>query len=51
MANRTLKWFDDSTGFITRDKGAKDLFVHDSNIAGDGYKPLAEGVRVVDRLV
>ena len=24
----------------------KDLFVHHSNIAGDGFKPLVEGARV-----
>jgi CspA family cold shock protein len=48
MANGTVKWFNDSKGygFITPDEGSKDLFVHHSNIAGDGYKSLAEGSRV-----
>ena len=48
MANGTVKWFNDSKGygFITPDEGSKDLFVHHSNIAGDGYKSLAEGARV-----
>ena len=48
MATRTVKWFNDSKGyeFITPDEGSKDLFVHFSNIAGDGFKSLSEGSRV-----
>jgi cold shock protein len=48
MANGTVKWFNDSKGygFITPDEGTKDLFVHHSNIAGNGFKSLAEGARV-----
>ena len=48
MANGTVKWFNDSKGygFITPDEGTKDVFVHHSNIAGDGFKSLAEGARV-----
>jgi len=48
MANGTVKWINDSKGygFITPDEGAKDLFVHHSNIAGNGFKSLAEGQRV-----
>ena len=48
MANGTVKWFDDAKGygFITPDEGSKDLFVHHSSIAGDGYKSLADGARV-----
>jgi CspA family cold shock protein len=48
MATGTVKWFNDSKGygFITPDGGSKDLFVHHSNIAGDGYKSLSEGARV-----
>jgi CspA family cold shock protein len=43
-----VKWFNDSKGygFIAPDDGAKDLFVHHSEIAGDGYKSLAEGSKV-----
>jgi CspA family cold shock protein len=48
MASGTVKWFNDAKGFgfITPDEGTKDLFVHFSNISGDGFKSLAEGARV-----
>jgi CspA family cold shock protein len=48
MATGTVKWFDDSKGygFIAPEGGEKDLFVHHSNIAGEGFKTLAEGARV-----
>jgi CspA family cold shock protein len=48
MASGTVKWFNDSKGygFIAPDEGTKDLFVHHSNIAGDGFKSLSEGQRV-----
>jgi len=48
MATGTVKWFNAAKGygFITPDEGGKDLFVHFSQIAGEGYKSLEEGSRV-----
>lgn len=43
-----MKWFNNEKGygFIEREDGRKDVFVHFSGIVGDGFKSLEEGQRV-----
>ncbi len=43
----TVKWFnsDKGFGFIEQENGA-DVFVHFSNIVGNGYKSITEGQKV-----
>jgi CspA family cold shock protein len=43
-----VKWFNDAKGygFITREDGGGDVFVHHTAIIADGYRSLAEGARV-----
>lgn len=47
MARGKVKWFsnDKGYGFITPESGS-DLFVHHSDIQGDGFKSLEEGQEV-----
>lgn len=47
MATGTVKWFnaDKGYGFIAQDNG-DDLFVHFSQIQGDGFKSLDENAAV-----
>ena len=48
MEKGTVKWFDNSKGygFLTRENGGKDVFVHHSAIQGSGFKSLDEGQHV-----
>lgn len=47
MAEGKVKWFNDAKGFgfIEQDNGP-DVFVHFSEVQGEGFKSLAEGDRV-----
>jgi CspA family cold shock protein len=47
-----VKWFNDAKGFgfITRNEGP-DVFVHYSQIQGDGFRSLTEGQEVLFELI
>jgi CspA family cold shock protein len=49
----TVKWFNNAKGFgfITREEGEGDVFVHFRSIQGDGYRTLDEGQAVEFTLV
>jgi cold shock protein len=48
VAQGTVKWFnaEKGYGFIQRDDGGSDVFVHYSEIAGTGYRSLEENQKV-----
>lgn len=52
MSDGKVKWFNSRKGygFIATEDG-RDIFVHYSSVAGDGYKTLAEGDSVTFDIV
>lgn len=52
MSDGKVKWFNPRKGygFIATEDG-RDIFVHYSSVAGDGYKTLAEGDSVTFDIV
>lgn len=48
-----VKWFDSKKGFgfISMSDGSGDVFVHYTDIVGEGYKSLKEGDRVKFQVV
>lgn len=47
MNRGTVKWFNNQKGYgFISDSEGKDVFVHYSGIAGDGFKSLDEGQEV-----
>lgn len=52
MSDGKVKWFNPRKGygFIATEDG-RDIFVHYSNISGNGYKTLAEGEPVTFEIV
>lgn len=49
----TVKWFNNSKGygFIGREDGGADIFVHYSAITSEGYRSVGEGDRVEFEIV
>jgi cold shock protein len=48
VATGTVKWFSEEKGygFISSDEGEEEIFVHYTDVEGEGFRSLAEGERV-----
>ena len=48
MARGTVKWFSEEKGygFISPDEGEEEVFVHYTEVEGEGFRSLKEGERV-----
>ena len=48
MPNGTVKWFNEKKGygFLQQEGSGADIFVHYTNIQGEGFKTLVEGQKV-----
>ncbi len=53
MGRGKVKWFSDEKGygFIENSEGGEDLFVHYSEISGEGFRTLEEGSEVEFEIV
>jgi cold shock protein len=53
VARGKVKWFSDEKGygFIENEEGGEDLFVHYSEVVGDGFRTLEEGSTVEFEIV
>ena len=53
MVRGKVMWFNDAKGFgfITPDNGSKDVFVHHTAIAAQGFRTLSEGQDVEFEIV
>jgi CspA family cold shock protein len=48
VASGTVKWFSEEKGygFISPDEDDEDIFVHYTDVEGEGFRSLTEGERV-----
>jgi cold shock protein len=48
VARGTVRWFSEEKGygFISPDEGEEDVFVHYTEVEGEGFRSLREGERV-----
>jgi cold shock protein len=48
VARGTVRWFskEKGYGFISPDEGEEEVFVHYTDVEGEGFRSLAEGERV-----